>query len=128
MLHRRYVGESVVLTTGQKKTSSLWVLGDVMAVVIANKIDVCFKKLLIRFFLCYRTIGAAGMITVNGQPRDMHQFRKISRYIMQDDLLQPMLTVQESMVIAADLKLNRELSKKDKLIAVINGLFIVIID
>lgn len=37
---------------------------------------------------------------------------------MQHDLLQPMLTIQESMMIAADLKLNRELSKEDKLIAV----------
>ncbi|KAF2899778.1 hypothetical protein ILUMI_06408 [Ignelater luminosus] len=37
---------------------------------------------------------------------------------MQDDLLQPLLTVEESMLFAADLKLNRELSKKDKLIAI----------
>lgn len=56
----------------------------------------------------------------------MHQFRRMSRYIMQDDLLQPLLTVQESMLVAADLKLSRELSKEKKLTAVCFYLFIFI--
>lgn len=39
---------------------------------------------------------------------------------MQEDLVQPMLTVEEAMIVAADLKLSRELSRKNKKIAVSN--------
>lgn len=63
-------------------------------------------------------MGATGTITVNGETRDLKQFRKISRYIMQEDLIQPMLTVEEAMLVAANLKLSRELSRTDKKIAV----------
>lgn len=50
----------------------------------------------------------------------MRQFRKLSRYIMQEDLLQPLITVQEAMVIAADLKLGTNLSKRKKAVIVSN--------
>lgn len=42
-------------------------------------------------------------------------FQKMSRYIMQQDLVQPYLSVHEAMRIAADLKLGSELTKKEKL-------------
>lgn len=45
----------------------------------------------------------------------MVQFQKMSRYIMQQDLVQPHLSVHEAMRIAADLKLGSELTKKEKL-------------
>jgi hypothetical protein len=48
----------------------------------------------------------------------MVQFHKMSRYIMQHDLVQPYLSVHEAMIIAADLKLGSELTKKQKLILV----------
>lgn len=44
----------------------------------------------------------------------MKLFKKLSTYIMQEDLLQPRLTVQESMIIAANLKLGKELGKAEK--------------
>ncbi|KAJ8938765.1 hypothetical protein NQ314_011363 [Rhamnusium bicolor] len=62
--------------------------------------------------------GATGSILINGEQRNIKQFRKMSRYIMQEDLVQPMLTVEEAMVVAADLKLNKSLKKTDKLNAV----------
>lgn len=63
----------------------------------------------------YRTRDPTGNILVNGKPRNMKIFRKISRYIMQEDLYQPLLTIKEAMMIAADLKLGKHLTKQRKL-------------
>ncbi|XP_012062877.1 PREDICTED: ATP-binding cassette sub-family G member 1-like [Atta cephalotes] len=60
----------------------------------------------------YRDIG--GSININGQLRNMREFKKISCYIMQNDLIQPNLTVFEAMSFAADLKLGRRKSKSQK--------------
>jgi len=48
----------------------------------------------------------------------MKFFSKLSSYIMQEDLVQPYLTVQESMQIAANLKLGDELKASEKQLAV----------
>ncbi|KAJ9584324.1 hypothetical protein L9F63_021324, partial [Diploptera punctata] len=60
------------------------------------------------------TNGVTGTVTVNGLERDVRRFRRHSSYIMQDDKLQPLLTVQEAMAIAANLKLNSQFSSKLK--------------
>jgi len=51
---------------------------------------------------------------VNGTERCLDSFRRLSCYIQQDDRLQPLLTVNENMHIAANLKLSMDKTNKYK--------------
>ncbi|XP_020574392.1 ABC transporter G family member 6-like [Phalaenopsis equestris] len=55
-----------------------------------------------------------GSISLNGEPLDSKLLKVISAYVMQDDLLYPMLTVQETLMFAAEFRLPRTLSKSKK--------------
>ncbi|CAH1408371.1 unnamed protein product [Nezara viridula] len=61
-----------------------------------------------------RISGVRGGVTVNGRERDLDEFRRVSCYITQDDRLQPLLTVNENMKVAADLKLTARYTEKEK--------------
>ncbi|XP_039301431.1 ATP-binding cassette sub-family G member 1-like, partial [Nilaparvata lugens] len=63
------------------------------------------KSSLLNAISGYRSQGVSGRLRLNGVARDEARFRKMSCYIQQEDLLQPMLTLQEVMNFAALLKL-----------------------
>ncbi|KAK6135864.1 hypothetical protein DH2020_030351 [Rehmannia glutinosa] len=55
-----------------------------------------------------------GEITLNGEQLESRLLKVISAYVMQDDLLFPMLTVEETLMFAAEFRLPRTLSKSKK--------------
>lgn len=72
------------------------------------------KSSLLDILTGYRTTGVEGIVCVNGEERDLAEFRRLSCYIMQEDRLQGLLTVGENMAVAAELKLGRNVPQEDK--------------
>ncbi|RZC91589.1 hypothetical protein C5167_027654 [Papaver somniferum] len=56
-----------------------------------------------------------GSVTINGEALDSGVLKMISAYVMQDDLLFPMLTVEETLLFSAEFRLPRSLSKTKKM-------------
>ncbi|KAL9227000.1 hypothetical protein vseg_002749 [Gypsophila vaccaria] len=55
-----------------------------------------------------------GKVTLNGENLESRLLKVISAYVMQDDLLFPMLTVEETLMFSAEFRLPRTLSKTKK--------------
>ncbi|CAN0909376.1 ABC transporter G family member 1 [Linum grandiflorum] len=55
-----------------------------------------------------------GTVNLNGEPLESRMLKVISAYVMQDDLLYPMLTVEETLMYAAEFRLPRTLSTSKK--------------
>ncbi|KAL6011182.1 ABC transporter G member 20 [Asimina triloba] len=55
-----------------------------------------------------------GSIKLNGEALESRLLKVMSAYVMQDDLLYPMLTVEETLMFSAEFRLPRSLSKAKK--------------
>jgi len=61
-----------------------------------------------------RISGSSGQVYLNDSLRDKNQMANISCYIQQDEYVRDLLTVRESMTVAAHLKLPTTMSAKSK--------------
>jgi len=65
-------------------------------------------------FYDFRTHGVTGSVKVNGRERIVQKFRKQLCYITQEFAILDLLTARETLVVAADLKLNSDIGTQNK--------------
>ncbi|KAI3879708.1 hypothetical protein MKX03_014198 [Papaver bracteatum] len=56
-----------------------------------------------------------GSVTMNGETLESRVLKSMSAYVMQDDLLFPMLTVEETLLFSAEFRLPRSFSRSKKM-------------
>lgn len=66
------------------------------------------------FLLFSRIKPKTDNIFINDRPLDRGKFRKISRYVLQEDYLCPHFTIAETMMMASKFKLNPQCSPEQR--------------
>ncbi|XP_060851168.1 ATP-binding cassette sub-family G member 1-like [Rhopalosiphum padi] len=74
----------------------------------------CGKSTLLNVLAGYSISGSSGQVYLNDSLREEKQMANISCYIQQDDYVRDLLTVRESMTVAAHLKLSTTVSAISK--------------
>uniref|UniRef100_A0A1A9ZJ11 ABC transporter domain-containing protein n=1 Tax=Glossina pallidipes TaxID=7398 RepID=A0A1A9ZJ11_GLOPL len=73
------------------------------------------KTTLLNILASFGTKQSSGEVRINENIRDVKTFRKMSRYIMQNDTIDPHFTVLESMMLSAGLKLGTTLPQQQRM-------------
>ena len=59
-----------------------------------------------------------GDIKISGFPKKQETFARISGYCEQNDIHSPQITIQESLIYSAFLRLPKEISKEEKMVSI----------
>lgn len=103
----------------KKKTKKITLIKDVSGFAMPGDMIVimgpsgCGKTTLLNILAKRKEIGVSGEILFNGLKRDNNYVRRVG-YVLQDDILFPVLTVYQTLLVQARLRLPREMSLKKK--------------
>uniref|UniRef100_A0A1B0B920 ABC transporter domain-containing protein n=1 Tax=Glossina palpalis gambiensis TaxID=67801 RepID=A0A1B0B920_9MUSC len=110
-LHLNYHFVNVSYSGKQNRSKTVEILKDVYGQFNSGQLTAILgpsgagKTSLMNVLSGFKTIGVTGTVQINGQERQLNEFRKMSAYIPQKFAMLDLLTVQETLKVSVDLKL-----------------------